>query len=92
MKKILTNFPPFDRYLISEPGQNRFYSIREWPLKADLEDALKTFRKLKQELKGNGIFEAETPFNRSKLPPHLYTWFQTNEAMVMLLSNQTVQV
>lgn len=85
-------FFSFHRYLMSEPGQTRFHGIRESHLKPDVNDALKTFRELKKELKVNGYFEAETPFNRSKLPPYLYTWFQTNEAMIMLLSNQTVQV
>lgn len=77
---------------MSEPGQNRFHDIHEWPANSELKDALIKFRELKQELNGNGHFEAEKSFNRSKLPPYLYTWFQTREAMVMLLSNQTLQV
>lgn len=77
---------------MSVPGQDRLYNIHEWPQTSELKDAFVKFRKLKQELKGNGHFDAETPYNRFKLPPYLYTWFQTREAMVMLLSNQTFQV
>lgn len=43
------------------------------------------------DLRINGIFEAETPYNRTT-SPHLYAWFQTSEAMIMLLSNDSIQV
>lgn len=46
---------------------------------------------LEDRLVQNGKYDAATPHNRSNLP-HLITWFQTNEAMVMFLSNHTVQV
>lgn len=46
---------------------------------------------LENEIMINGYFEAETTFNRFKLT-HLHTWFESNEAMVMFLSNNTIQV
>lgn len=52
---------------------------------------LTKFSELAERLVKNGNYDVETAYNRSKLP-HLITWFQTDEAMVMLLSNHTVQV
>lgn len=52
---------------------------------------LTKFNDLEKRLVKNGIYKVETPYNRVKLP-HLITWFQTDEAMVMLLSNHSVQV
>lgn len=46
---------------------------------------------LEKRLIQNGTYDVETPYKRSKLP-HLVTWFQTDDAMVMYLSNRTVQV
>lgn len=46
---------------------------------------------LENQIVGNGHFEAETTYNRLALP-HLHFWFETNEAMVMFLSNNTIQV
>lgn len=86
-------FYSFHRYFVSSPGQDRFYSMHDMrDVSSDVMDAFKKFRQLKQELKVRGYYEAETPFHRTKPPPYLYTWFQTSEAMVMLLSNQTFQV
>lgn len=39
----------------------------------------------------NGKYDVATTHDRSKLP-HLVTWFQSDQAMVMYLSNHTVQV
>lgn len=46
---------------------------------------------LEERLIRNGKYEVATTYDRSKLP-HLVTWFQSDQAMVMYLSNHTVQV
>lgn len=79
----------FCSYSVCEPGHEWFQELNEVLAKSDEE--LRKFRELKHELKKVGHFEAETPFNRAN-SPHLYTWFQTNEAIIMLLSNKTFQV
>lgn len=52
---------------------------------------LQVFEKFQEKLEQHGQFIPWTEFSRSKMVP-LYTWFQTKEAMVMLLSNGTLQV
>lgn len=46
---------------------------------------------LRDRLVRNGKYDVETVHNRSTLP-HIIIWFQTDEAMVMYLSNHIVQV
>lgn len=73
------------------PNENRFRVIN-WPLMVELQADFETFRELKKEIKRMGHFSAETPFDQLQSTPHVYSWYQTNQAMVMLLSNHTVQV
>lgn len=77
---------------------NRFaFSIRNWTVSSTGHLQFKTFEhdtkfsEMRDRLVQNGTFVAETEHNRWKLP-HLVTWFQTDEAILMYLSNHTVQV
>lgn len=65
--------------------------LRRIPFDKDTQKYLMRFDEFEKRLKRNGCFEEATSYDR-KNSPRLLTWFQTNAAMVMLLSNNTVQV
>lgn len=70
----------------------RFIQVEAAPIETGVKENLEQFHILKRQMhQASGAFQAETSYDRSKTP-HLYMWFQTNEAMVMLLSNCTLQV
>lgn len=78
--------------MVLEPGDERFHEISsEASDESGLKEDIDTFFTSEQKLKENGRFEAETRYIPAK-SPHLISWYQTNEAMIMLLSNHIIQV
>lgn len=57
----------------------------------DMQKYSERFVEQEKRMNRNGCFEVATLYER-QTSPHLLTWFQTDDAMIMLLSNHTVQV
>lgn len=77
--------------LVLEPGDEQFYDVLDKPYQPELAAVLDIFKAAEQNVWKNGHFEAETRYIRTE-SPHLLTWFRTDEATVMLLSNYNIQV
>lgn len=72
-----------------EPGYDRFWRINGDDSRLNRE--LEQFYNFEIMLEKNGIFMPETKYNQRRIT-YLYTWFQTGNAVVMLLNNNTIQV
>lgn len=73
-------------------GNERFWKIRENEVEdANLDMELQKFYEFEGLLKKNGLFTPETTYCQRRTT-YVYTWMQTDQAIVMLLSNNTIQV
>lgn len=84
---FLFSFIGFSDWSVRSGGKLKLIPVRRGSAKSYLEK----FCDFEERLLKNGSYDVETAHDRLKLP-HLITWFQTDEAMVMCLSNDSVQV